>query len=609
MAPKLTIGMAVYDDFDGVFFTVQALRLYHDLSNVELLVVDNLPNSPAGEMTRGLIENWASDGTAGARYIAMPEPTGTTQPRNRVFDEASGDAVMCVDSHVMLAPGSIARLLNWYDSNPANGDLLSGPMLLDNFAQIATQFDDVWNAEMWGTWGSDERGVNPYAPPFEIFAQGLGLFTCRRSAWLGFNREFRGFGGEECYIHTKYRQAGRKCLCLPFLRWAHRFGRPGGVKYPLTRENKIRNYILGHRELGLPLDRAREHFVGGGLVSAAEWAKAESDPLRYAQYQPSGGCGTCGSGVSKSNREAPPAPESIGEIFAHIARIPRDLNEHMAKLRELASQAGRVTEFTSRRESTVAFLAAEPMPRRLVSYQKEDDAVRDHLHRLVLAKNNADPSQATEFTTVFGGDSLKVDKIEPTDLLFIDTAHNAERVYAELTRHAEQVSARIVFHDTAIYGEKGDDGGPGLLVGIRRWLAEHPEWSVIYHTNEQYGLTVISRDPADKPKLPGVVRMGVNFAKALAEHVASGAKMAPKELAEYRAATCLTCEHRRDDRCSVCGCFIAEKAAWETSECPLGKWPEAVPADGFTVDVEESTDIAAEAKEAAEAELQKQFGG
>jgi hypothetical protein len=26
----LTIGMPVYDDFDGMYFTIQALRMYHD---------------------------------------------------------------------------------------------------------------------------------------------------------------------------------------------------------------------------------------------------------------------------------------------------------------------------------------------------------------------------------------------------------------------------------------------------------------------------------------------------------------------------------------------------------------------------------------------------
>ena len=37
----LTIGMAVYDDWGGVYFTVEALRMYQNLSDVEILVIDN----------------------------------------------------------------------------------------------------------------------------------------------------------------------------------------------------------------------------------------------------------------------------------------------------------------------------------------------------------------------------------------------------------------------------------------------------------------------------------------------------------------------------------------------------------------------------------------
>jgi hypothetical protein len=83
--------------------------------------------------------------------------------------------------------------------------------------------------------------------------QGLGAFSCRTDAWPGFHPGFRGFGGEEGYLHEKFRRAGGRCLCLPWLRWMHRFGRPRGVPYPLTIEDKLRNYVLGHTELGLDL--------------------------------------------------------------------------------------------------------------------------------------------------------------------------------------------------------------------------------------------------------------------------------------------------------------------------------------------------------------------
>jgi hypothetical protein len=112
-----------------------------------------------------------------------------------------------------------------------------------------------------GIWATDPRGHDPEGEPFELPMQGLGAFSCRGEAWLGFHPGFRGFGGEEEYLHEKYRQAGRRCLCLPWLRWVHRFGRPRGIPYPLTVEDKLRNYLLGHAELGLDPAPVLAHFA------------------------------------------------------------------------------------------------------------------------------------------------------------------------------------------------------------------------------------------------------------------------------------------------------------------------------------------------------------
>ncbi|HJN93287.1 MAG TPA: glycosyltransferase family 25 protein, partial [Dehalococcoidia bacterium] len=122
-------------------------------------------------------------------------------------------------------------------------------------------FDPVWRAGMFGVWATDERGVDPTHEPFEIPMQGLGLFACRRDAWLGFSSRFRGFGGEEGYIHEKFRQAGRRTLCLPFLRWMHRFNRPFGTRYPINWEDRVRNYFIGHRETGVSTAALEEHFA------------------------------------------------------------------------------------------------------------------------------------------------------------------------------------------------------------------------------------------------------------------------------------------------------------------------------------------------------------
>jgi hypothetical protein len=113
---------------------------------------------------------------------------------------------------------------------------------------------------MYGTWCDDPRAADPTSPPFEIPMHGLGLFAMRTAAWSGFNASFRGFGGEEGYIHEKVRRRGGRTLCLPFLRWLHRFGRPLGPPYVNRWEDRIRNYVIGFKELGLDSTEMETHF-------------------------------------------------------------------------------------------------------------------------------------------------------------------------------------------------------------------------------------------------------------------------------------------------------------------------------------------------------------
>ena len=147
-----------------------------------------------------------------------------------------------------------------YEQNPETNDLYQGPLVYDDLNNISTHFNPNWSGQMYGTWATDERGRDKNAPAFEINMTGCGVFSCRKNSWLGFNNLFRGFGGEEGYIQEKFRQAGYKTMCLPFLRWVHRFGRPDGVKYPLTLHNKLRNYFLGYLELGLDIEPMVDHF-------------------------------------------------------------------------------------------------------------------------------------------------------------------------------------------------------------------------------------------------------------------------------------------------------------------------------------------------------------
>lgn len=253
---KLTIGMATYDDYDGVYFTVQSIRLGHPevTSETEILVIDNNPGGACAEDLQILCSQ-----VEGCRYVANDEIRGTAV-RDFVFREARTKYVMCIDSHVLIEPGAIRRLIDYFDMHLGTLDLLQGPLVNDDLRGLSTHFDPVWKQGMFGVWGCDDRGIDMDAEPFEIPMQGLGLAACRKVAWQGYNHRFHGFGGEEGYIHQKFRNAGGRVLCLPFLRWMHRFARPMGVPYQVVWEDRIRNYLIGFEEVGLDLAEVRDHF-------------------------------------------------------------------------------------------------------------------------------------------------------------------------------------------------------------------------------------------------------------------------------------------------------------------------------------------------------------
>lgn len=255
-SPFLTIGMATYDDYDGVYFSLQAIRLYHPeiVDEVEFLIIDNHPDGPCAAALKDLEKHIPN-----LRYIPAADVTGTAV-RDRVFSEAGGEFVLCMDCHVLFAPASLRKLIDYFRSVPESGDLIQGPLIYDDLATISTHWLEGWREGMFGYWYKNPAGAESDGQPFEITFQGLGIFACRRAAWPGFNPAFRGFGGEEGYIQERFRRAGHRVLCLPALRWVHRFGRPMGQTYPNRWEDRIRNYLIGFGEIGWDTTEMQQHF-------------------------------------------------------------------------------------------------------------------------------------------------------------------------------------------------------------------------------------------------------------------------------------------------------------------------------------------------------------
>ena len=166
--------------------------------------------------------------------------------------------------------------------------------------------------------------------------------------------------------------------------------------------------------------------------------------------------------------------EEIESEYLKAATTPSDINQHLPKLREYAEQCDHITEMGVRGVvSTWAFLASKA--KKVVAIDILNVAVPD-----------------MEKLTFICANDLEIE-IEETDFLFIDTAHNYKQCSQELILHGNKARKFIGFHDTAIFGQHGDDGGKGLNFAILEFLLNNPHWSMDYKTDINNGLTILRR--------------------------------------------------------------------------------------------------------------------
>jgi hypothetical protein len=568
MQPWLTIAMATYEDFYGVDATLFGLRMYQNLEGVEIIVLDNAPDTVHGAETKAICA------ISGVKYIPYTENTGTTQTRQRLFDNASGELVLVMDCHVFLVQGAIDKLKAYWDaaSPEDKKNLYTGPLLMDSMQQQCSHFECEWRSQMWGTWatawrtpegammvGKNIEGtlhmkhMNTEGPwmqsgipwpgheaqlrakgwvvagwddeiPFEVPAQGLGLFMSSKEHWLGFNPDFRHFGGEECYIHTKYRQAGRKTVCLPFLKWRHRFGRPGGPTYPITAEAKLRNYILGFQELGMDLEPVRQHFVDEVKLRPEVYALILENPKDFDPYNNKANSQAPNTAPQnmkpqyKSNMglDLPFVAENLHSMALHVASLPRDLNEHAGVMMDFASRCSSILEITKRRESTMFLLAGLTRKQACAQKQCQKDGCqgvckrenvdldsfqseRDSLLDLIKEAIPSSPGKPVTYRdTVYDHQAVPVID-RRYDMLYIDSMHTKAKLEEQLAL-ALSIDKYIMLRGTAGSGEKGEDGGLGLYAAIRPFLKANPEWFIIEQWNQQYGMMLLGKDPTEKPE-------------------------------------------------------------------------------------------------------------
>lgn len=528
----LAVTMATYDDYDGVWFTVNALRMGNDLSDCAIYILDNKPDAPGSkDMKEQATIQWGV-GNLGCHYIEAPELSGTSQTRNAVIAAADCEYFVNLDPHVLMYPGTLDKLKAFFRREDPCDDLIQGPLINDRLVRgrLSTHYADQWRGNMWGIWASAWRSpkgdiVTPfekhgfvqlmttemkpsqyptptgiawaghegellnrgYVPmgsidedDFDIPGMGLGMFAARKDSWLGFLPEHTGFGGEEMYIHEKYRRAGRRCRCVGFAPWLHRFIRPRGVPYRLDNMQRARNYYLELLDLGEPIDEFRNHVIGEKYISLGQWNDIES-----GQY----------TGVAETSRG--PSLEDIYNAFRNQPEGQSYLNKHMDVWRAMAKECEVVQDVTRFPETTVAVLAGKPG---LVRSHVFGGSARSPIYDDLLKSASHGSFDLTRAPGPFSGFD-----IEPCDMLIYKTDHAYHHLANDLRRWAPKVKRWIVLHDTDRNGRKLDDGHAGYLDAIKDFFETDPEWYVRTHTREQCGFTVLGREPDGRPSKPIVL--------------------------------------------------------------------------------------------------------
>ncbi len=527
--PFLTFALPHKNDWEGVWSTVNALVkdcvLTGILDKVEIVIVDQGARDKNGQpidelfelrdankqryMQRvkasELVQNFAGHLKGLVRVVSYTETEGPSGATNAIFlplakaaiditkpltpqvnpnrrePAARGEWVMRLDCHVELDPGALAKTWRYIVRHRFSRDVYTGPhRMAVGHGPLKTHTDMVWSGQMLGRWAHDPRGDNPNNEPFAIDNLSGGMVLCRRDAWIPYHPLNVGFGAGQGAIGLKVRRRGDQLLCLPALVWIHRFGR--SVSMPLRNDSdeRVANYAREFLMIGAmdQIERMRSYYVEteekgrDGKVKKAKWPAERFDTI------------VAKSIVEHENWKTQTDPNGIEQVFRANVAKKSDLNEHLVTLRRLASQCEHVTEFAhTYQTSTLAFLAGGVSKLINISPRECPGCQQNFIDKI---RGDSEFVHRT-------ADSAEIAPIEPTDLLFIDSQHNAKHLRRELALHADAVRTWIVMHDTEKFGQTGDDKADGLLIALEEFLAGHPEWSIVERYENNHGLIVLQR--------------------------------------------------------------------------------------------------------------------
>lgn len=174
---------------------------------------------------------------------------------------------------------------------------------------------------------------------------------------------------------------------------------------------------------------------------------------------------------------------SLADDYARVCATPSDIVNHLPRFVQLVEDldASHVIELGTRTGvSTIAWLYALQGRGRLTSVDiDEKPPIGDHDHWTFIQGDDLDPDV--------------IARLDPAEIVFIDTSHLYDHTVAELDTYLPLVKpgGRIVCHDTQLRRPEGSPSRPLFPVktAIREFTDKHGlEWSEYL---DSWGLGVI----------------------------------------------------------------------------------------------------------------------
>jgi hypothetical protein len=189
--------------------------------------------------------------------------------------------------------------------------------------------------------------------------------------------------------------------------------------------------------------------------------------------------------------------KKILEKYNEHKNTPSDINEHLETLYNLGKECSHITEMGVRWVSSTWPLVYSN-PKKIISY---DIVTNPNIIEVINLCNEYSVDYSFQEKDV-----LQL-KIEPTELLFIDTLHTYNQLIKELEIHSNKVSKYIVLHDTEFFGrvdesvyehasnliKENPTTKQGLMTAVEDFLSTElgQSWEIFKIYKNNNGLTIL----------------------------------------------------------------------------------------------------------------------